>query len=283
MSEAGQEHAHCGTALGSSVVVSSHDDDDEGSLPTLPTVAALHEKGTPPHRIKPIRKSSRPSRRTSQASNSQLDDIEWDFGSDDESKYTNVSSDGKPLVDGTHNVIHVTEEIKVKTLPDIVTRTQVIEESFNNNDIPFDSSSAYASGNISDVIVQSKGITSDFIEGEKSFLMDAPPVIVKDGKELTEDDAFKGNGDVYENRRYQGSIHSDSDCDSRGSPMSPESRVSLNKVKTFGSSSGSDVALHEGTELSEDEQHSGIYKSRFALSFAVIAIILLIKALMKTN
>ncbi|KAJ9585518.1 hypothetical protein L9F63_002684, partial [Diploptera punctata] len=254
MSEAGQEHVHCGTALGSSVVVSSHDDDDEGSHPTLPTIAALHEKGTPPQRIKPIRKSSRPSRRTSQATNSQLDDIEWDFGSDDENKSTN---DGKSLDGDTQNVVEMTQEIKVKSIPGIVTRTEVIKESFNNNDVPFDSSSEFAIGNTPDVIVRSKVITSDFIEGERSCLMDAPPLIIKDGKELMEDDDFKGNGDVYENRRYQGSIHSDSDCDSRGSPLSPESRVSFNKVKTFGSSSGSDVALHEGTELSEDEQHSG--------------------------
>jgi hypothetical protein len=60
--------------------------------------------------------------------------------------------------------------------------------------------------------------------------------------------------------------------------MSPESRISLSKRKTLGSSSGSDVALHEGAELSEDEQHSGILKSRFAL-IAVIAIVLLIKVL----
>ena len=119
-------------------------------------------------------------------------------------------------------------------------------------------------------------------------MADAPPRLIKDADTLTrdnveynQDDSFKENGGMYgegENRQYQGSIHSDSDCDSQGSPMSPESRVSLSKRKTLGSSSGSDVALHEGAELSEDEQHSGIYKSRFAI-IAVIAIMVLIKVL----
>ena len=102
-----------------------------------------------------------------------------------------------------------------------------------------------------------------------------------DNADYIQDDSFKENGGMYrggENRQYQGSIHSDSDCDSHGSPMSPESRVSLSKRKTLGSSSGSDVALHEGAELSEDEQHSGIHRSRFAV-IAVIAIVFLIKVL----
>ncbi|XP_069685687.1 ankyrin-3-like isoform X5 [Periplaneta americana] len=275
LSEAAQEHAHSDTAPGSSVVISSHDD-DEGLHDTLPAVAALHEKGmtviSPHQRIKPIRKVSRSTRRTSQTSNSQVEDIEWDFGSDDENqgvvnvKTVEVTYSGDPSVDGAQAVVHVKEEVTVKTFPDVPVVTR-IEESYNNNEIPFDSSSEFASGNNTEVIKRGKDLTNEFLEGERRYLVDAPPLIIKDTKTLAEDtvdynqdNSFKGNGDLYEggeNRRYQGSIHSDSDCDSRGSPMSPESRVSLSKRKTLGSSSGSDVALHEGAELSEDEQHSG--------------------------
>lgn len=276
MLEAGPEHAHSGTAPGSSVVVSSHDD-----------VAALHEKGiaaTSPHHIKPIRKVSRPSHRTC---NIQLDDIEWDFGSDNENqgvvavKTVEESYTGDASIDGAPGMVQVREKISVNLLPEIITR---IEESHSNKEVPCDSSSEFSS----EVIVRDKDLTIDFLERERKYLADAPPLLIQDGEALAkdnvdynQDDFFKGNGDMYEggeNRRYQGSIHSDSDCDSRESPTTPESRVSLSKRKTLGSSSGSDVALHEGAELSEDEQHSGIFRSRFAL-IAVIAIVLLIKVL----
>lgn len=276
MLEIGPEHAHSGTAPSSSVVVSSHDD-----------VAALHEKGiaaTAPHHIKPIRKVSRPSHRTC---NVQLDDIEWDFGSDEENqgvvavRTVEKSYTGDASVGGFPGLAQVKEEISVIQLPEVITR---IEERHNNKEVPYDSSSDFAS----EIIVGDKDLTSDFLERERKFLADAPPLLIKDSETMAkdsidyiQDDFFKGNGDMYEggeNRRYQGSIHSDSDCDSHGSPMSPESRVSLSKRKTLGSSSGSDVAVHEGAELSEDEQHSGIFRSRFAL-IAVIAIVLLIKVL----
>lgn len=274
MSEAGPEHAHSDTAPGSSVVVSSHD-----------AVAALHEEGiaaTSPHHIKPIQKVSGPSPRTS---SSQLaDDIEWDFGSDDDSQgvmnvktveehYSSEASVDAPGLSQTR------EEISVNIMPEVMTRS---EESYTNE--PFHSASEFSS----EIITKSKDLTNDFLEGERRYLTDAPPLVIKDAAKLagdnadySQDDSFKENGGMYgggENRQYQGSIHSDSDCDSQGSPMSPESRVSLSKRKTLGSSSGSDVALHEGAELSEDEQHSGIHKSRFAV-IAVIAIVFLIKVL----
>lgn len=271
MSEAGPEHAHSGTAPGSSVVVSSHDD-----------VAALHEEGiaaTSPHHIKSIQKVSRSSQRTS---NSQLDNTEWDFSLDDENQgVMNAKTVEEPYsrdisIDGGPDMVQVREEISVNMLPEVLTRT---EKSYNN-EAPFDSFSEFAS----EIIVRGKDVTSDFLEGERRYLADAPPLLIKDAERVTEDiidynqgDSFKENGDMYEGgetRQYQGSIHSDSDCDSRGAPMSPESRISLSKRKTLGSSSGSDVALHEGAELSEDEQHSGIYKSRFAL-IAVIAVLLI--------
>ncbi|XP_033609017.1 ankyrin-3 isoform X5 [Cryptotermes secundus] len=255
MLEAGPEHAHSGTAPGSSVVVSSHDD-----------VAALHEKGiaaTSPHHIKPIRKVSRSSHRTR---NMHLDDIEWDFGSDDENqgvvavKIIEESYTGDTSVDAAPVVVQLQEEISSNLLPKVITR---IEESHNNKEASYDSSSEFAS----EVTGRDKDLTNDFLERERKYLADAPPLLIQDNETLTkdnvdynQDDSFKGNGDMYgggENRRYQGSIHSDSDCDSHESPMSPESRVSLSKRKTLGSSSGSDVALHEGAELSEDEQHSG--------------------------
>jgi hypothetical protein len=274
MLEAGPEHAHNDTAPGSSVVVSSHDD-----------MAALHEEGiaaTTLHHIKPIQNVSGPSQRTS---GSQLDNIEWDFGSDNDSQgVMNVktveehySSDAS--VDNAPGMIQTREEISVNILPEVATR---IEESYKNE--PFHSSPEFSS----DVISRSKDLTSDFLEGERRYVTDAPPLLIKDAETLArdsvdynQDDSFKENGGMYgrgENRQFQGSIHSDSDCDSHGSPMSPESRVSLSKRKTLGSSSGSDVALHEGAELSDDEQHSGIYKSRFAI-IAVIAIVFLIKVL----
>jgi hypothetical protein len=276
MLEAGPEHAHGGTAPGSIVVISSHDD-----------VAALHEKGiaaTSPNHIKSKQKVSRTFQRTSV---SQLDNIEWDFGSDDESqgvmnvKTVEEPDSGDMTLDGVPGFVQVREDISVNILPEVITR---VEESYDSNEIPFDSSSEFAS----EAIVSGKDLTSDFLEGERRYLADAPALLIKGAETLAEnnviyvqDDSIKGNGDVYEGgekRRYQGSIHSDSDCDSRGSPISPESRVSLSKRKTLGSSSGSDVAVHEGTELSEDEQHSGIYRLRFAL-IAVIAVVLLIKVL----
>lgn len=274
MSEAGPEHAHNDTAPGSSVVVSSHDG-----------VAALHEEeiaATSLHHIKPIQNVSGPSQRTS---SSQIDNIEWDFGSDDDSQgVMNVktveehySSDAS--VDSTPGMIQTREEIPVNILPGVVTG---IEESYKNR--PFHSASEFSS----EIIARSKDVTSVFLEEERRYLTDAPLLFIKDAETLprdnvdyNQDDSFKENGGMYgggENRQFQGSIHSDSDCDSHGSPMSPESRVSLSKRKTLGSSSGSDVALHEGAELSEDEQHSGIYKSRFAI-IAVIAIVFLIKVL----
>jgi hypothetical protein len=266
MSEAGPEHAHNDTAPGSSVVVSSH----EG-------VAAVHEEGiaaTSSHHIKPIQKVSEPSQRTPSP---QVDNVEWDFRLDDGSQgVLNVktveehySSDAS--VDDAPGMIQTTEEISVNILPEVVTRS---EESYSSE--PFHSAS--------EIIARSKDLTSSFLEGERRHWADAPPHLIKDADTLTrdnveysQDDSFKENGEG-ENRQYQGSIHSDSDCDSQGSPMSPESRVSLSKRKTLGSSSGSDVALHEGAELSEDEQHSGIYKSRFAV-IAIIAIMVLIKVL----
>ncbi|XP_021936517.1 ankyrin-3-like isoform X3 [Zootermopsis nevadensis] len=253
MSEAGPEHAHNDTAPGSSVVVSSHDD-----------VAALHEKGiaaTSPHHIKSIQKVLRPSQRTS---NFQFDNTKWDFSLDDENQGIVNAKTVEPYsrdtsVVGDPDVVQVRDKISVDVLPEVLTR---IEKSYKN-EVPFDSSSEFAS----EIIVRGRDITSDFLEGERKYLADAPPLLIKDAETVTKDivdynrdDSFKENGDVYEGeetRQYQGSIHSDSDCDSHGTPMSPESRVSLNKRKTLGSSSGSDVALHEGAELSEDEQHSG--------------------------
>lgn len=274
MLEAGPEHAHSDTAPDSSVVVSSHD-----------AVAALHEEGiaaTSLHHIKPTQKVSGPSQRTS---SSQLDDIEWDFGSDDDSQgVVNVKTveehySSEASVEDAPGLIQTREEISVNVMPEVLTR---IEESYTNE--PFHSASEFTS----EMIASGKDLTNDFLEGERRYLTDAPPLLIKDTATLavdnadySQDDSFKESGGMYgggENRQYQGSIHSDSDCDSHGSPMSPESRVSLSKRKTLGSSSGSDVALHEGAELSEDEQHSGIHKSRFAV-IAVIAIVFLIKVL----
>jgi len=271
MPEAGPEHAHSDTAPGSSVVVSSHD-----------AVAALHEEGiaaTSLHHIKPIQKVSQ------RTSSSQLDDIEWDFGSDDDSQgVMNVKTveehySSEASVFDAPGLIETREEISANVVPEVMTR---IEERFTSEQ--FHSASGFSS----EIVTSSKYITIDFLEGERRYLTDAPPLLIKDAATLAGDnadysqiDSFKENGGMYgggENRQYQGSIHSDSDCDSHGSPISPESRVSLSKRKTLGSSSGSDVALHEGAELSEDEQHSGIHKSRFAV-IAVIAIVFLIKVL----
>lgn len=274
MSEAGPEHAHNDTAPGSSVVVSSHD-----------AVAALHEEGiaaTSLHHIKPTQKVSGHSQRTS---SSQLDDVEWDFGSDDDSQdVMNVKTveehySSEASVDGAPGLIQTREEISVNIMSDVMTRT---EESYTSK--PFQSALEFSS----EIIARSKDLTNDFLEGERRYLTDAPPLLIKDTATLAGDNAYYHQGDFFkenegmygggENRQYQGSIHSDSDCDSQGSPMSPESRISQSKRKTLGSSSGSDVALHEGAELSEDEQHSGIHKSRFAV-IAVIAIVFLIKVL----
>jgi hypothetical protein len=269
MLEAGPEHAHNGTAPGSSVVVSSHDD-----------AAALHA-ATSLHHMQSIQKVSESSQK-----NFQLGNTEWDFLLDDENQGDgNVKTVEKPCnrgaaADGDPGMVQMRDEISVNMQPGVCTR---IEEGYDN-EVPFDSSSEFAS----EVIARGKDITCDFLERERRYIADAPPLLIKDAETVAEDfvdynqdDSFKENGDMYEggkNRQYQGSIHSDSDCDSHGAPMSPESRVSLSKRKTLGSSSGSDVALHEGAELSEDEQHSGIYKSRFAL-IVVIAAALLIKVL----
>jgi len=253
MSEAGPEHAHNDTAPGSSVVVSSHD-----------AVAALHEEGiaaTSLHHIKPIQKVSGHSQRTS---SSQLDDIEWDFGSDDDSQdVMNVKTveehySSEASVDGAPGLIQTKEEISVNIEPEVMTRTEG-----NYTSVPFRSASEFSS----EIFAGSKDLTNDFLEEERRYLTDAPPLLIRDAATLagdnayySQDDSFRENEGMYgggENRQYQGSIHSDSDCDSHGSPMSPESRVSQSKRKTLGSSSGSDVALHEGAELSEDEQHSG--------------------------
>jgi len=252
LSEAGPEHAHNDTAPGSSVVDSSHD-----------AVAALHEEGiaaTSLHHIKPIQKVSGPSQTTP---GSQLDDIEWDFGSDDDSQgVMNVKAveeqySNKGSVDNAPGLIKTREEISTNIAPEVTTS---IGESYDSE--PFHGASEFSS----EIISRSKDLTNNFLEGERRYLTDAPPLLIKDAvilagdnADYSQDDFFKENGGMYgggENRQYQGSIHSDSDCDSHGSPMSPESRVSLSKRKTLGSSSGSDVALHEGAELSEDEQHS---------------------------
>lgn len=66
-----------------------------------------------------------------------------------------------------------------------------------------------------------------------------------------------GNGDLYpKNENYRHEVNSDTD--SEGSPQ--PRRRSLSKRRTLGSSSGSDVALHEGAELSplEDDQGTSL-------------------------
>lgn len=66
-----------------------------------------------------------------------------------------------------------------------------------------------------------------------------------------------GNGDLYQkNENYRHEVNSDTD--SEGSPQ--PRRRSLSKRRTLGSSSGSDVALHEGAELSplEDDQGTSL-------------------------
>ena len=66
-----------------------------------------------------------------------------------------------------------------------------------------------------------------------------------------------GNGDLYtKNEAYRSELNSDTD--SEGSPQ--PRRRSSSKRRTLGSSSGSDVALHEGAELSplEDDQGTSL-------------------------
>lgn len=66
-----------------------------------------------------------------------------------------------------------------------------------------------------------------------------------------------GNGDLYtKNEAYRHELNSDTD--SEGSPQ--PRRRSPSKRRTLGSSSGSDVALHEGAELSplEDDQGTSL-------------------------
>lgn len=77
-------------------------------------------------------------------------------------------------------------------------------------------------------------------------------------------DTSPGSGDIAFTKNGDSSRHElPSDSDSDGSPRAR--RRSLSKRRTLGSSSGSDVALHEGAELSplEDDQGTTITANKF--------------------
>lgn len=81
-------------------------------------------------------------------------------------------------------------------------------------------------------------------------------------------DTFASNNNNNNNNKNDGSSRHDmhSDTDSDGSPQ--PRRRSPSKRRTLGSSSGSDVALHEGAELSplEDDQGTALSQLTFCIS-----------------
>ncbi|KAK7789791.1 hypothetical protein R5R35_012340 [Gryllus longicercus] len=112
-----------------------------------------------------------------------------------------------------------------------------------------------------DLCSAAKDLSDAFIQEERLNSDASSPVL--DGCRVVEYSStiIRGNGDVAgsesSSRVWQssGTVNSDSDSESHGSPL-PDRRL-MPRRKTLGSSSGSDVALHEGNELSDDDQPPG--------------------------
>nr|CAD7443659.1 unnamed protein product [Timema bartmani] len=108
-----------------------------------------------------------------------------------------------------------------------------------------------------------KQLSLTLLEGERRYLPDAPAIIknsdVDDGYTYEEIQCYTDVNNAHNNmedgdKRYGSMmVNSDSDSDSRGSPQPVPKSRSFSTRKTLGSSSGSDIALHEGADLSEDE------------------------------
>ncbi|XP_067008853.2 ankyrin-3 isoform X1 [Anabrus simplex] len=292
----GKPHVSGRTALDSSLDVSSHD----GHIPAV----GVHEEGaavTSTPIVKPIRKLSKPSREVSQVSSSQVEDVEWDFGTDDEGTQSNVIVKTIRTIYGDPNAALETTDPNIKTrtitieetstkkmpnkedliLKELADMSRSVQETMRLGDAGDKlTSSSVVSAPIpavrknipsskitetvttirsaGDVSAVGKDLTLALLEEERQHLTDAPHPILE-GTKIVQYTAtvIRGNGDISNEdvqSRHQNpslTVNSDSDSDSRESPL-PDRR-SLTRRKTLGSSSGSDVALHEGNELSDDE------------------------------
>lgn len=282
--------SHVGrTALDISVDINSHD----GHISSI----GQHEEGpavtsTPQAHIKSTSREPRSHQDLSDHLK-QTDDIEWDFGSDDEQISGNVIVKTIRTIYGDPNAAEFDElqnaqessfEVKRRCVDgqdiestDVHTKPIITGESLKGfskiiSELPIPATRTQVPEKMTDVMASLTRIDdkdlSDFLINEEKRNMDSDCVI-------TEEINFKG-GDIVENlamsengisptyleerhRRTSTTVNSDSDADSdsRVSPMGD--RRLLSRRKTIGSSSGSDIALHEGNDLSDDE-HAGTSK-----------------------
>nr|CAD7259871.1 unnamed protein product [Timema shepardi]CAD7570345.1 unnamed protein product [Timema californicum] len=254
------QHAQSGTTL-DSVVVSSHE------AVTTSTPSAHHL-------VKTIRRSSKnllPGS-TPVSASPGVHDIEWDFGSDEEkppgsvivkTTVTKINQEGhREFLDdlkGPPKVVEVTK-----------TTTKVKHPNQVSNDSSLTSISDMSGEDFSKetkdpikLAALGKQLSLTLLEGERRYLPDAPAIIknsdVDDGYTYEEIQCYTDVNNAHNNiedsdKRYGSMmVNSDSDSDSRGSPQPVPKSRSFSTRKTLGSSSGSDIALHEGADLSEDE------------------------------
>ncbi|CAG2053706.1 unnamed protein product [Timema podura] len=254
------QHAQSGTTL-DSVVVSSHE------AVTTSTPSAHHL-------VKTIRRSSKnllPGS-TPVSASPGVHDIEWDFGSDEE------KPPGSVIVKTT--VTKISQEghreflDDLKGPPKIVEVTKTITKVKHPNEVSNDSSLTSISDMSGEdfsketkdpikLAALGKQLSLTLLEGERRYLPDAPAIIknsdVDDGYTYEEIQCYTDVNNAHNNvedgdKRYGSMmVNSDSDSDSRGSPQPVPKSRSFSTRKTLGSSSGSDIALHEGADLSEDE------------------------------
>ncbi|XP_063217297.1 ankyrin-3 isoform X3 [Bacillus rossius redtenbacheri] len=255
-----------GTAPGDGSVVSSHD-----SLAGAP-----HEPQQHPHLVKTIRKSSRAGRPA--ARHAPLDDIQWDFGSDQDdgdkssvivkTTVTKITPEGhREYVTGADvpsEAVRVTKVI-TKTVttsgdvPDLKKHSSPDETVWKDDEA--EKETEKESADLLKLATLGKQLSSVLLSEERKCFTDAPATVKAGGKlgysyEEIQTQMVKSPVSDTKNHGSSLMVNSDSDSESRGSPQPMSRSRSFNNRKTLGSSSGSDVALHEGAELSEDE-HAG--------------------------
>ncbi|XP_049858172.1 ankyrin-3-like isoform X8 [Schistocerca gregaria] len=274
-------HAESRTALDTSIDLSSHD----GHIPTV----RLHEEGpivtsTPQPRLKPVRKASRSSH--DDPSTAVMEDVQWDFGSDNETQ-GNVIVKTIRTIYGDPNAIEnekfiqneATVSGKVALSPsgkledkECFSPTKQNSESKEDVEEP-QFSAVYTpkpalrlskvSGSVTDNVlvnvgssVPSKNAIYEETKSVTHSLQSSPGDKSADG-DAVNSLAVNMNDERCSTNSVTVNSDSDVETDSMASPLSGM-RVSIRR-RTIGSSSGSDVALHEGNDLSDDDHPGSDY------------------------
>ncbi|XP_046992115.1 ankyrin-3-like [Schistocerca americana] len=268
-------HAESRTALDTSIDLSSHD----GHIPTV----RLHEEGpivtsTPQPRLKPVRKASRSSH--DDPSTAVMDDVQWDFGSDNETQ-GNVIVKTIRTIYGDPNAIENEKFIQNEAtvsgkvalnpsgkLEDKECFSPTKQNSESKEDVEEPQFSAVytpkpalrlskVSGSVTDNVlvnvgssVPSKNVIYEETKSVTHSLQSSPGDKSADG-DAVNSLAVNMNDERCSTNSVTVNSDSDVETDSMASPLSGM-RVSIRR-RTIGSSSGSDVALHEGNDLSDDD------------------------------